>query len=107
MSSSYEQDSQGESVEYEEITEEEPVGPLLSPQVFDRHLLKKREALRGVIAIILLSLLCGVVVLTYIGFFFTNRAVDDISRILELLMAPLVGLVGAVTGFYFGEKSRE
>jgi hypothetical protein len=30
----------------------------------------------------------------------------SVRAIVELILTPLVGLVGAVTGFYFGEKSR-
>jgi hypothetical protein len=29
----------------------------------------------------------------------------SIRSVIELILTPLVGLVGAVTGFYFGEKS--
>jgi hypothetical protein len=29
----------------------------------------------------------------------------SVRVIIELILTPLVGLVGAVTGFYFGEKS--
>ena len=32
--------------------------------------------------------------------------IDALKALLEIIFAPIVGLVGAVTGFYFGEKSR-
>jgi hypothetical protein len=33
---------------------------------------------------------------------FSSRPAADLKDILELLIAPVVGIVGAVTGFYFG-----
>ena len=37
----------------------------------------------------------------------TAETVDlkSMRSVIELVLTPLVGLVGAVTGFYFGEKS--
>jgi hypothetical protein len=31
--------------------------------------------------------------------------VDNLKIVLEIILSPITGLVGAVTGFYFGEKS--
>ena len=33
--------------------------------------------------------------------------VPDVKALLEVVLAPVVGLVGAVTGFYYGGKSNE
>jgi hypothetical protein len=33
-----------------------------------------------------------------------NRA--ELREVLQLIIGPMIGLVGAVVGFYFGEKSR-
>ena len=35
-----------------------------------------------------------------------TASMEQVKTIIELLLTPLVGLVGAVTGFYFGEQSR-
>jgi hypothetical protein len=36
----------------------------------------------------------------------TAENVEALKSVLTLIFAPVVGLVGAVTGFYFGEKPR-
>lgn len=83
---------------------------------------KDREKKRGEIALILVFTLVGVVSVSFVvfaikAFFFGcvectaeqsefAKFVDSLSELLELIFAPLIGLIGAVTGFYFGEKSR-
>lgn len=79
----------------------------------------KRESIRGWIAMLLLATLL-VVIGTMIGIasYSTISCMDSnpacstgllelkpIRSLGEVLLAPLVGLVGAVTGFYYGEKS--
>lgn len=69
----------------------------------------EREQKRGLIALILVSALCGIIVLAFAFIFFVpaaNANIDILKSVLEIIFAPIVGLVGAVTGFYFGEKSR-
>ena len=53
--------------------------------------------------------MCGIIVLAFLYMFIFPAASTDIEALkslLEIIFAPIVGLVGAVTGFYFGEKSR-
>jgi hypothetical protein len=38
------------------------------------------------------------------GMIFSNRPTSDIKEIVELLIAHVIGIVGAVTGFYFGSS---
>lgn len=77
-----------------------------------------RESVRGNIAKWLVWTLVGVVavvVLASIAMTWRCAAqnacapefaeMKSIRLLLELILTPLVGLVGAVTGFYFGEKS--
>jgi hypothetical protein len=67
----------------------------------------EREKKRGLIALVLVSALCGIIVLAFAFIFFVPAAnVELLKSVLEIIFAPIVGLVGAVTGFYFGEKSR-
>jgi hypothetical protein len=79
---------------------------------------KDRETVRGTIALLLLwtlVLAIGVVVLTGLVTAYnchtkeacTPETVElkSIRSVVELVLTPLIGLVGAVTGFYFGEKS--
>jgi hypothetical protein len=39
--------------------------------------------------------------------FFTSSPpkIEDLRAVLEVILAPVVGIVGAVTGFYFGSGS--
>jgi len=69
----------------------------------------EREKKRGLIALVLVASLCGIIVLAFAFIFFVPAAAANIEllkSVLEIIFAPIVGLVGAVTGFYFGEKSR-
>lgn len=84
---------------------------------YDRE--RKRETMRGWIAMLLLltlvvviSTMIGIASYSTIGCLSSNSACSTealrltaIRSIGEVLLAPLVGLVGAVTGFYYGEKS--
>lgn len=77
-----------------------------------------RETIRGTIAQALIWTLVaviGAVVLTGLFTVYSCNAKDactgetielkTIRVVTELVLTPLIGLVGAVTGFYFGEKS--
>jgi hypothetical protein len=64
-----------------------------------------REKKRGLIALSLVAILGLIVVAALVYVFFTTAPdMDAMKTLLELLFTPIVGLVGAVTGFYFGEK---
>jgi hypothetical protein len=65
----------------------------------------EREKLRGWIALILVGLLVAVVVFAFLTLWFGEAAhQSDLKALLDLIIAPIVGVVGAVTGFYFGGK---
>jgi Ca2+/H+ antiporter len=69
----------------------------------------ERERKRGLIALVLVSALCGIIVLAFAFVFVIPRTTENVEALKSLpalIFAPIVGLVGAVTGFYFGEKSR-
>ncbi|ODR97459.1 hypothetical protein AUC70_00015 [Methyloceanibacter stevinii] len=84
---------------------------------YDRE--RKRETMRGWIAMLLLITLLvvigtmiGIASYSTVGCLSSNSEcttealrLTGIRSIGEILLAPLVGLVGAVTGFYYGEKS--
>lgn len=64
----------------------------------------ERERMRGWIAIGLLALLSFVVISSLITVAARWAPTEDVVRVLGLLFAPLVGLVGAATGFYYGSR---
>lgn len=66
---------------------------------------KDREKIRGIIALILVCCLFTIVLFALI-LILTRVDIEKIKDTLELILSPVVGLVGAVTGFYFGEKQK-
>jgi hypothetical protein len=64
-----------------------------------------REKIRGRIALILTCCLVGIVAVSLI-LILTLVDIEKIKDTLEIILSPVVGLVGAVTGFYFGEKHK-
>ena len=77
-----------------------------------------RETIRGTIALALVWALVGVIAAVVLTGLVTMYAchgggacnvetmdLKSIRAVIELVLTPLIGLVGAVTGFYFGEKS--
>ncbi len=66
-----------------------------------------REKLRGKIALALVAILAFIVFSSVVLTLFQPlNGLDAIKSLLDILLAPIVGLVGAVTGFYFGEKHK-
>ena len=65
---------------------------------------QQREALRGRIAAWLLAILGFIVVGSFVSLWFGWGETAALTDLLTLLFAPMIGLVGAVTGFYYGEK---
>jgi hypothetical protein len=63
----------------------------------------QREQLRGRIALLLIALLIAVIFISFIMLWFlpANRF-DSLIELLQIIFAPIIGLVGAVTGFYYG-----
>jgi hypothetical protein len=76
-----------------------------------------RENIRGQVALWLIWTLVGVIALVVVSAIVmagiclniacSDKAIElaPLRTVVELILTPLVGLVGAVTGFYFGEKS--
>ncbi len=89
--------------------EAEASGELIRPEERPYDPAREREKKRGVIAVTLVSALCGIVAMAFVYVFvalLTGGSVELLKSVLEIIYAPIVGLVGAVTGFYFGERSR-
>jgi hypothetical protein len=77
----------------------------------DWSLQRAREGMRGLLAGWLLAILTIIVAaaladISY-AFFSGRMSTADLRAILELLVTPIVGLVGAATGFYFGSQADD
>lgn len=64
-----------------------------------------RERMRGWIALALVGLLAAVVLAVVLGIAIGTVAVHDLKE-LSPILGPLVALVGAATGFYFGGAKK-
>ena len=73
------------------------------PQANVFNLDEVQEKTRGQIAGWLVALLF-VIVLAAFASLWAKAAMADLKQILELLVAPVIALVGTATGFYFGGK---
>jgi hypothetical protein len=76
------------------------VGPRLTPYDPSKH----REWVRGLIAMSLVIGLVGFLAYTTYIFALAPNGVDELLKYMGVVVSPLIGLVGAVTGFYFGDK---
>jgi hypothetical protein len=63
----------------------------------------RRESARGTVAAMIIGALLIVIIASF-GLMFSSRQISDIKDVVELLIAPVIGIVGAVTGFYFGSS---
>lgn len=73
---------------------------------------RHHDEARSTIAFWLLGLLTGLLVATATGFgalFFTKTSptFDQFKSLVELILTPLLTLVSAATGFYFGSQKQE
>jgi hypothetical protein len=62
---------------------------------------------RRFIAHWLLAMLSGVLLVSWLSVIFSLATFEDVQALMTIVFAPMIGLVGAATGFYFGEKSSE
>jgi hypothetical protein len=89
-----------------ELDEQEPApsGQMLPPErPYDPA--RARERMRGVIAVLLLLFLAAVIVAGFVTLWLDLAAIEELDTLLTITFAPLVGLVGAVTGFYYGARA--
>ena len=69
----------------------------------DKHLASSRRF----IAQWLLAMLSGVLFVSWLSVLLSLATFEDVQALMTIVFAPMIGLVGAATGFYFGEKSSE
>jgi hypothetical protein len=66
---------------------------------------RDREQVRGWIAIGLTLLVAALVITSLASVLGGWMRVDDLGKIASVLISPLLGLLGAFVGFYYGEQS--
>ena len=94
-----------------DLTAQEPTGaaatPLPVPHTEPYSVARKREDMRGKIAISLVTLFAFVVIAAFVTVWVTAELSTGIKDLLALVLGPVAALVGSATGYYFGGQSRE
>jgi hypothetical protein len=65
-----------------------------------------RDRMRGVLALVLLGTLAGTVVFSFVVILWKPDRSKDVHDLLGIVFSPLVALVGAATGYYFGSRDQ-
>jgi len=66
---------------------------------------KTREMTRVVIAFIATSSLLIIVIFPFCILWKMDAKFEDLRELLHILIPPLIGVFGAIAGFYFGERN--
>lgn len=92
----------GEQGEFVENRSPAEGGAVPSATPFDTG--KWREITRAALAVSLTVLLAIVLLIVVCATVFLKFSAQDAGNLLGVVLAPLVGLVGAATGFYYGRE---
>lgn len=65
---------------------------------------KQFEESRLWIALIIVGSMAFIVVASFALIYSCRDKIDDVIKLVQLLIAPVIGVVGAVTGFYYGSR---
>jgi hypothetical protein len=66
---------------------------------------RARENYRGIIALILIALMSALITASFALFWIHPDRSKDLQQFFSLIFGPVVALVGAATGYYFGSQS--
>jgi hypothetical protein len=94
-----------DKAEFTENTAPEPTGnpPPVVPESLDEKT-RGRERARAWIAKSLCYLLAATLLIIVIRSCWLLKTIKDATDLLGVILSPLIGLVGAATGFYYGGK---
>lgn len=81
-----------------------PVEDGITTQAYDPR--PHEDTARRHIAYALISLLLIICVATFATLWWTDIEIQTVIRVVELLLGPVIALVSAATGFYYGAKSH-
>jgi hypothetical protein len=85
-------------------TEKLETGSVVNSEEYDSR--PQEDSARRRIAYYLLTMLAGVILWAALFTWINPEELDAVKGLLELVLGPLVALVSAATGFYFGSKSK-
>jgi hypothetical protein len=76
------------------------------PLSVNEHIVRRREWSRQIISLTTMLSMLLIVVLPFLTLLTTpNRDFNDLKELLHILIPPIIGIVGAVMGFYVGERN--
>lgn len=95
------------------IAEERPYNADIEVRNYNAD--ESRDTTRQTITLWLIGLLCAIVTLTFVALFARGASVgfastpffDDLKKILDVLVGPVITLLASAVGFYFGSKQGE
>lgn len=85
-------------------TELEP-SPVYQTVPYDPR--RYQENVRGIIALFLVGLMAATIAASFILLWIHPDRSKELHDLLALIFGPLVALVGAATGYYFGSRAAE
>jgi len=68
---------------------------------------RDRERVRGLLAAALIGLLSIVIIGLFVAVLAGRLTIAELGQLAAVTISPIVGLLGAVLGFYFGEQARD
>ena len=78
-----------------------PEGPALF------NIAKEQEKVRGLIAQALIVLLAVIILFAFISLWTYSSTFGDLEKLLTIVFAPVIALVGTAIGYYFGGKTAK
>lgn len=98
--------SNGKTIDLTQVEPKAPVDSLPIPKTAPYDPAKTREWTRVFLSGTLVFILAIVVIAPLIMLWGKWATITDLKELLTILVSPVVALVGAAVGFYFGEKSK-
>lgn len=71
------------------------------------NLTREQEKVRGRIAEALLMLLAVIVLFAFLTLWIYSTTFVDLEKLMTIIFAPVITLVGTATGYYFGNKTSQ
>lgn len=90
-----------------DLTSDEPINGIEKRiEVKDYDPRPQEDSARRNIAYILLSILGVILIWSLLSITLNRESTDDVISVLQIILSPIIALVSAATGFYYGSKSN-